>query len=646
MNTNDHGRKEPSLSDLEAFERLLRESLHDEPVAKHPVPTPAAATPMTKADHDAMAELTRLIEQPLDFALPDVTPRPPQPEPHAALAAPDPVVSVPEAVFVPEAFDPVPPEPVALPEPAELRTHVDAEFAPGWPAPPHVETHLAALPPLPEPVVAAVTPEDPLAAFEEELRRFDASRLGQPTVAAPVVAEAAPLPPLPEPGFPEPAAFETPDFQAQPAASPAFQHDAYHEPAVYAPRPAPTAPAEPAHAEHAFAAEAAPLPKSSALDAMEERLAAEAAAASYAPDEQQTSDVRRSRGVFMALGGLAVAGLAVVGGVFAFGGSKKATTSGDVPVIAAKKEPTKEKPADPGGVEIPNQNAQILSGKDVIKDTGPAKQVVNTTEQPLDLKEVTRRESVRIVTPNPFQQGNQTPVVESPSAAQKPADVEPRRVTSVRVPTGGETAGTGGAGLGAAAAVAGAGAAALAANAAAPKPPKAEAPKAEAPRVIATAPGDAAKSEARPPKKTETPKKAETPKTDAAKATTPAKVANASATPKAKAPEKATPQRSANAPLQLNTDQPKAKAAPTGASGTYAVQLASRPTESDARAAAGTLGSKYSAQLGGKATRVTSGEANGQTVYRVRVGGYSQQAATEACNRIKASGGSCFIAKQ
>jgi cell division septation protein DedD len=81
-------------------------------------------------------------------------------------------------------------------------------------------------------------------------------------------------------------------------------------------------------------------------------------------------------------------------------------------------------------------------------------------------------------------------------------------------------------------------------------------------------------------------------------------------------------------------------------SGAFAVQLASRPTEEDARNASTQLRSRFSSALGGKAPSVVSGTANGQTVYRVRVGGYSQAAAVEACNKVKAAGGNCFVTRQ
>jgi len=88
-----------------------------------------------------------------------------------------------------------------------------------------------------------------------------------------------------------------------------------------------------------------------------------------------------------------------------------------------------------------------------------------------------------------------------------------------------------------------------------------------------------------------------------------------------------------------------ASPAPAGAGG-YAIQLASRPTEADARSASTQLRSRYSAQLEGKPVNVVSGEANGRTVYRVRAGGFTQADANAACDAIKAAGGGCFVTKQ
>jgi hypothetical protein len=120
-------------------------------------------------------------------------------------------------------------------------------------------------------------------------------------------------------------------------------------------------------------------------------------------------------------------------------------------------------------------------------------------------------------------------------------------------------------------------------------------------------------------------------------------------TPRAAPPQRVpapAPQRAANAaPLSLGPANEVAQ--PAGSTGgAFAIQLASRPSEADARAASTSLRGRYSAILSGRAPVVVSGEANGQTVYRVRVAGYSQADANEACRRIKATGGGCFVTRQ
>lgn len=91
-------------------------------------------------------------------------------------------------------------------------------------------------------------------------------------------------------------------------------------------------------------------------------------------------------------------------------------------------------------------------------------------------------------------------------------------------------------------------------------------------------------------------------------------------------------------------DAPAKPARASVGSGAFAVQLSSSPNESDARAAASRLGGRFSGQLGGRAARVVKGEAGGKTVYRVRAGGMSKEGAVSACESIKSSGGSCFVA--
>jgi outer membrane biosynthesis protein TonB len=122
----------------------------------------------------------------------------------------------------------------------------------------------------------------------------------------------------------------------------------------------------------------------------------------------------------------------------------------------------------------------------------------------------------------------------------------------------------------------------------------------------------------------------------------------------AAAPRPAQP--SQNAPLPLNNPATPPAAAPAAprvanapaatSGGGFAIQLASRPSESDARSASTQLAQRFSSQIGGRQTTVVRGEANGNTVYRVRALGFSQSEATAACDRIRASGGACFVTRQ
>ena len=634
MDRNGQVRKEPTLADLEAFEQLLRESLQTGPATAparpaethaanplvHNAPAPEAAAPTVSArntpvveapapavhsDQAAMAELARLIETPVDF----VTDFPP------------PTRSAP----------PTAPAPAA--EPEHTSGHVEAQMLPGWQTQPVIAAHPApVVEPAPEPVVApppAAEALDPLAAFEEELRRFDAARLrGQTQPAAydppiedlrpayPAEAAQAELPPPPaaQPAYaPDPAGYEPAGYE--PAASMEnWQHQAYEPPE-----------------------EPVISPAEASLKATEERLAQEAAAG--AARAGTVRNVGRSKGIFLAMSGIAAAGLAVVAGSFLFSSGSKVSKSGDVPVIAAKTQPAKEKPANPGGTEIPNQNAEVLNTR-TRTEVKPA-QVINNTEQPLDLNQVTKRDPVRVVAPNPYQSGapaadaaRTAPASEPQPGATGPG-VEPRRVTSVRIPIPGAPASAGAA------------------------PSVASAPAAPVPTV--SAPAIAVPTTSAP---TPTPVPAPLPPQRAATPDAPVKVESrpvtanstprAETTPAAPAPvrvappaPKTEPRRTANAPLSLSPAATPARTRPAASGGSgWAIQLASRPTEADAKSAAGQLKSRYASAIGARSPVVVSGEANGKTVYRVRVTGFDQAGAGAACQKVKAAGGGCFVTRQ
>ncbi|MCX7900402.1 MAG: SPOR domain-containing protein, partial [Methylocystis sp.] len=88
---------------------------------------------------------------------------------------------------------------------------------------------------------------------------------------------------------------------------------------------------------------------------------------------------------------------------------------------------------------------------------------------------------------------------------------------------------------------------------------------------------------------------------------------------------------------------PEPDAAPI-ASGSWAVQFGAAKSEDEARALVRSVSSRYGAALGGRSPSFRMAQVGGNTVYRVRAGGFSKESASAICNRVKASGGSCFIA--
>lgn len=560
-------RREPSLADLEAFERLLRDSLKADTVPAAPAVPGAPAAPISA--RSAMAEFNRLIETPVSFD-------------------------------------------TARSQPASTAQIAAIERA--------LQRDLAS-PAVPKPQL----PPDPLLDFEDELRRFEA--LSRPAI---------------NPNPVEPADALRPAYAGE--ASPPMSSEAHWSQPMSTPE-----------AWQGYQEASATGSQSDALDAAERRLSAEAEAGAVAGGAAMAAGMAagagkaRSRGVFYALGGVAVAGLAIVGGMAVFSGKNQVAGGGQVPVIAAKTDPTKEKPANPGGLEVPDQNKQVLAPRTTPVDPR-AQQVVNQSEQPVDLNQVARRDSVRIVAPSPFQPApGATSPAEVPAASQPGAPAvpgEPRRVQSVRLsepvpptaqPTPAQPA-AGGINPGAAGATA---IGAIAAGAAAT-------PNRAIPG--ATTPG--AQAAIRPQAPQATPPAAPSPA-----ASQPPKVETRPQQPAA-APRPAQPTQ--NAPLPLNNNRATTPAAATPApapqrvanapaasgGGGFAIQLASRPNESDARSASTQLAQRFAGQIGGRQTTVVRGEANGNTVYRVRALGFSQADANAACDRIRAAGGACFVTRQ
>jgi cell division septation protein DedD len=436
----------------------------------------------------------------------------------------------------------------------------------------------------------------------------------------------------------------------------------------------PAAPAEPAALAFPPPPPAMVLPRSLAYDPETE------------PAEMAPAPAPRGsrRGLVLAGG---VMGVALIGAasLLAFGGGTKSPNGASAPVIAAKPGVIKERPANPGGVEVPNQDKEILSPRR--EASAQPERVAPREEQPLDLAQAQRSAeaqapAVRQIPGVPVV----TPPVPPAAAASTPA--QPRPVASVPITI------------------------AAAPPAAAPPPPALTAPAPAAPPVTppaaaAPAPAPASAAPAQPPAAapaaTAQPPAAAPAATAQPPAAAPAPPSGAEPRrvravpirPEEGAPNRAQPQprvvppaarpapaqpsaaaaaEDANAPLPITPQanrvpqQPErsaaivpgtvpastptapattqsTSAAPASGGGSFTVQVAAEGSEDAAQAKFNRLRSQYGDVLGSANPSIRSAEVNGRSVYRVRVGQMSREEATSLCERLKASGGSCFVAR-
>ncbi len=334
-----------------------------------------------------------------------------------------------------------------------------------------------------------------------------------------------------------------------------------------------------------------------------------------------------------ALLGVAALGIGAVVGLRGFSGPIR--TSGDPPVIRAEAGPTKVQPQNPGGVEIPNQNKQILerTPEPRAADT----RVVNREEQPMDVQAAARA-TPRIILPGPST-GPSTPV-QAVTPAQPPT---PSQTVVPLMPAAETPAST-------------AGASAVAATPPAPQGAAAALGEPRRVRTVAVRPDGSIA----PVNGAATPvvSASGTPATPATTASSPP-LPRAAVAPRPPAPprsEEAAAPRPVATPAQLPA-RPQVAAAPPAApvpaavepvagGGGFMVQLGAPGSESEARATFASLQRRFSDQLSSDQPTIRRADVgNGRTVYRLRVGPYGREAAAEKCEALKAAGGNCFIAR-
>jgi hypothetical protein len=331
---------------------------------------------------------------------------------------------------------------------------------------------------------------------------------------------------------------------------------------------------------------------------------------------------RRSRRGLITVAVVLGTAIAAVSGALMLRNRPVATATGEPPVIQAESDPLKIKPENPGGVEIPNQNAQVYERSGADKQT----RVVNREEQPVDVQQAARA----------------APAAPGIAAATAPNNAvaslgEPRRVRTVSVRPDGTIVSPDQPGVGVPP---------TSAQPAPSRPAEPTLPSSSGATPAPTAPQAAAPARPRPEARSTTPTVTATP-------SQPPPAARSALT----APPPSSPLSiSANGAQQPEAPQRNATAAPpraadasetTSAAGGFSVQLSVTTAEDTARAQAQALQRKYAGELGGRTPLVRTAEVNGKTLHRVRVGPMSKDDANDLCAKVKEAGGdkACFVAR-
>jgi hypothetical protein len=332
------------------------------------------------------------------------------------------------------------------------------------------------------------------------------------------------------------------------------------------------------------------------------------------------SVARRSRRPLYAMSAIICAGLVGIGASFAMRG--KAPGPQELALVKAPEGPVKVQPQNPGGVAVPNQSASILD-----RSAGaPVTKVVSREEQPVDLDQQVKQ--MRVITLGGPKDGSVStagaqgaaavPVPPPPSVSTTNTGFpEPKRVKTVSVRPDGSLLTTD------------------ASPATARDPIAALAAGRPAPSAAAS---DAALPKSATPKSTA--RVASTPKVEPAAPATTAQPATPPANAKVAAAPKPKPVQVASAERE---DAAPVATASTG--GGFAVQLAAPATEQEARSASTKLGAKFADSLGGRRPSVVKAEIGDKSIYRVRVSSLSREEAVSLCEKVKAKGGACFVAK-
>jgi hypothetical protein len=356
------------------------------------------------------------------------------------------------------------------------------------------------------------------------------------------------------------------------------------------------------------------------------------------PSNVPTPDVPRSRRPLYIMAGIVALGVAGIGASYAYKSSKSG--SHQITTILAQSGPTKVQPDQPGGTDVPNQDASIL---DKSSQPIPAA-TVSHQEQPVDLAQQPIVAKAPLAA-DPTASGAASVPVPPPPGGQRTASspgepgwqsygmdalIEPNKVKTVSVRSDGTLLPNDKPPQLPSSVPAGAPApqrGSTQSSETTPKPPATKATTRVIPMVKPTA---------TPPQSIE----------QLAGNDTPAAAEPAAPKPKPVKLKPAVPERGAAEKVATAETGDTAAAATTPASHPgFAVQFAAPASEQEAHELTAKLMQKFGDQLSGHRLTYHRAKSGDKSFYRVRSSGLSKEEANSICQKVQSSGGSCFVAK-
>jgi hypothetical protein len=311
---------------------------------------------------------------------------------------------------------------------------------------------------------------------------------------------------------------------------------------------------------------------------------------SFDAEDEVNGRGRRMRNRLMVLAAIVV----IAGGAAWAWISSHRAPEGPVPVITADTSPEKVKPEDEGGMQVPNQNVEILNGQST---TAEAPAVMPPPEQPVSPPMTETTDEANAASQAPAITDAPKPAEPTPPAATDAApSVDAPAIPSVSAPEPGQTA-----------------------SAAAPIVSEAETQQAApAPAEPTPAPAVTAEKPAEP----------------APAATSTAKAPEPTAAPKSE------PTQTAAVPAAPATPS----VAPTAGGGAR-IQLAAVKSETLAQSEWAKLQKAHPSLLGGLTLNVQAVDKSGSKLYRIQAGPLTKAQAKDLCTQLKAQKQDCIVAK-